>query len=153
MPFKRGTAFFFNALDVRASGIPKAAPTGVSDPRLMAFFAIELTQGPNLWFPNLHVPRAIKRPQLGVPGARGAKTPPCKGALRCRGKAVAEPYGRAQASLCAAHKDGLCVPWQEGEQPEGGEEGGGGGNGVSIEQCAQPLLRVGTTTGHFLLRR
>ena len=56
MPFKRCTAFFFNALDVhRGLGIPKAAPTGVSDSRLMAFFAIELTQGPNLRFPNLHV--------------------------------------------------------------------------------------------------
>ena len=38
VPFKRGTAFFFNALDVhRGSGIPKASPTGVRDPRLMAF--------------------------------------------------------------------------------------------------------------------
>ena len=45
VPFKRGTAFFFNALDVhRGSGIPKAIPMGVRDPRLMAFFAIELTQ-------------------------------------------------------------------------------------------------------------
>ena len=45
VPFKRGTAFFFNALDVhRGSGIPKASPMGVRDPRLMAFFAIELTQ-------------------------------------------------------------------------------------------------------------
>ena len=37
VPFKRGTAFFFNALDVhRGSGIPKASPTGVSHPRPMA---------------------------------------------------------------------------------------------------------------------
>ena len=51
VPFKRGTAFFFNALDVhRGSGIPKAldSPTGVTHPRLMAFFAIEITQGGNL---------------------------------------------------------------------------------------------------------
>ena len=49
VPFKRGTAFFFNALDVhRGLGIPKASPTGVTHPRLMAFLAIELTQGPNL---------------------------------------------------------------------------------------------------------
>ena len=44
------------------------------------------------------------------------------------------------------------MPCQEGEEPEGG----GGGlledpDGVSIEQCAQCLLPVGTTTGHFLL--
>ena len=56
VPFKRGTAFFFNALDVqRGSVIPKASPTGLRDPRLMAFFAIEITQGGNLRFPNLHV--------------------------------------------------------------------------------------------------
>ena len=66
--FKRGTAFFFNALDVqRGWGIPKAAPTGVSDPCLMAFFAIELTQGPNLRLPNLHVTLTINRPQMGSP--------------------------------------------------------------------------------------
>ena len=48
--------FFFNALDVhRGSLIPKASPTGLRDPRLMAFFAIEITQGGNLRFPNLHV--------------------------------------------------------------------------------------------------
>ena len=65
VPFKRGTAFFFNALDVhRGSGIPKASPTGVSHPRLMAFFAIELTVGGNLRFPNLHVTQSIKRPQF-----------------------------------------------------------------------------------------
>ena len=40
----------------------KASPTSVSDPHLMALFAIELTQGPNLRFPNLHVTQAIKRP-------------------------------------------------------------------------------------------
>ena len=55
--------FFFTALDVhRGSGIPKAYSTGVRDPRLMAFFAIELTQGGNLRFPNLHVTQSIKRP-------------------------------------------------------------------------------------------
>ena len=74
VPFKRGTAFFFNALDVhRGSGIPKASPTGVTQPRLMAFFAIELTPGGNLRFPNLHVTQSIKRPQLGAPGGRVAK--------------------------------------------------------------------------------
>ena len=72
VPFKRATAVFCNAFDVhRGSGIPKAAPTCVSDPRLMAFFAIELTQGPNLrkklQLPNLHVTEAIKRPRLGAP--------------------------------------------------------------------------------------
>ena len=47
---------FVLALDVhQGSGIPKASPTGLTHPRLMAFFAIELTQGPNLRFPNLHV--------------------------------------------------------------------------------------------------
>ena len=60
VPFERGSAFFSNALDVqRGSGIPKASPTWVSDPRLMAFFAIELTQGPNLRFSNLHVIQSI----------------------------------------------------------------------------------------------
>ena len=154
VPFKRGTAFFFDALDVhRGSGIPKASPTGVSDPRLMAFFAIELTQGPNLRFPNLHITQSIKRPQLGAPGGRVAKTVPCEGAVRCRGKVVAKCYGCNRAALCAAHKDGLCVPCQEGEEPEGGEEEElvEDPNGVSIEQCAQCLLAVGTTTGHFLL--
>ena len=35
VPFKRGTAFFFNALDVhRGSGIPKASPTGVTEAQL-----------------------------------------------------------------------------------------------------------------------
>ena len=154
VPFKRGTAFFFNALDVRrGSGIPKASPTGVRDPRLMAFFAIELTQGGNLRFPNLHVTQSVKRPQLGAPGGRVAKTVQCDGAVRCRGKVVANCYGCNRMILCAAHKDGLCVPCQEGEEAEGGEEEVvvEDPNGVSIEQSAQCLLPMGTTTGHFLL--
>ena len=67
-------------------------PTGVTRPRLMAFFAIELTQGGNLQIPNLHVTQSIKRPQLGAPGARVAKTVQCEGAVRCRGKVVANCY-------------------------------------------------------------
>ena len=154
VPFKRGTAFFFNALDVhRGSGIPKASPTGVSHPRLMAFFAIELTHGGNLRFPNLHVTQSIKRPQLGAPAGRVARTVQCDGAVRCRGKVVANCYGCNRLILCTAHKDGLCVPCQEGEEVEGGEEEEVvvDPNGVSIEQSAQCLLPVGTTTGHFLL--
>ena len=154
VPFKRGTAFFFNALDVhRGSGIPKASPMGVRDPRLMAFFAMELTQGGNLRFPNLHVTQSIKSPQLGAPGGRVARTVQCDGAVRCRGKVVANCYGCNRLILCTAHKDGLCVPCQEGEEVEGGneEEVVVDPNGVSIEQSAQCLLPVGTTTGHFLL--
>ena len=106
VPFKRGTAFFFNALDVhRGSGIPKAPPTGVTHPHLMAFFAIELTQGPNLRFRNLHVSQNIKGPRLGAPGARGRKIAPCEEAVRCRGQVVAKCYGCERAGLCAAHKD------------------------------------------------
>ena len=110
----------FNALAVhRGSGIPKASPTSVSHPRLMAFFAIELTQGANLRFPNLHVTQSIRRPKLGATGGRVAKTVPCEGAVKCRGKVVAKCYGeRADA----AHNDGLCVPCQEGEEPEGGRK-------------------------------
>ena len=117
----RGALAFFFALDVhRGAGPPKASPTGVIHPHLMAFFAIELTQGPNLHLPNLYVTRAIKRRQLGAPGARGPKTAPCEGAVRCRGQIVAKCYGYERAGLCAAHKDGLCVPCQEGEELEGG---------------------------------
>ena len=70
-----------------------------------------------------------------------------------RGKVVAKCCGCYWAALCAAHKDGLCVPCQEGEEPEGGEEEElvEDPNGVSIDQCAQCLLPAGTTTGHFLL--
>ena len=104
------------------------------------FFAIELTQGPNLRFPNLHVTRPIKRPQLGAPCARGAQTAPCEGAVGCRGKVVAKCYGCERVGLCAAHKDGLYVPRQEGEEPEGGEEEGvEDPNGV-IEQCVYLFL-------------
>ena len=154
VPFKRGTAFFFLMPDVhRGWGIPKASPTGMTHPRLMAFFAIELTQGPNLRFPNLHATQYLKRPQLGAPGGRVAKTDPYEGAVRCRGKVVAKCYGCCRAALCTAHKDGLCVPCQEGEEPEGGggEELVEDPNGVSLEQCAQCLLPVGTTDGDFLL--
>ena len=154
VPFKRGTAFFFNALDVhRGSGIPKAPPTGVRDPRLMAFFAIELTQGGNLRFPNLHVAHCIKRPQLGAPAGQVAKTIHCDGAVRCRGKVVANCYGCNRLILCTAQKDGLCVPCQEGEEVEWGEEEEVvvDPNEISIEQSAQCLLPVGTTSGHFLL--
>ena len=43
---KGALPFFFNTLDVhQESGITRASPTGVSHPRLMAFLAIELTQG------------------------------------------------------------------------------------------------------------
>ena len=119
----------------------------------MAFFAIELTQGGNLRFPNLHVTQSIKRPQLGAPGGRVARTGQCDGAVRCRGKVVANCYGCNRLILCTAHKDGLCVPCQEGEEVEGGEEGEVvvDPNEVSIEQSAQCLFPVGTTTGHFLL--
>ena len=125
----------------------------MTHPRLMAFFAIELTQGGNLRFPNLHVTLSIKRPQLGALGGQVAKTVQCEGAVRCRGKVVANCYGCNRAVLCAAHKDGLCVPCQEGEEVEGGEEEVvvEDPNGVSIEPSAQCLLPVGTTTGHFLL--
>ena len=127
VPFKGGIAFFFNALDIhRGSGIPKASPTGVTNPRLMAFFAIELTQGPNLPCPTLHVTQSIKRPQLAAPGGRVAKTVPCEAAFRCRGKVVVKCYGCDRVTLCAAHKDGLCVPCQEEEEPEGGGGVGGG---------------------------
>ena len=44
-----------------------------------------------------------------------------------RGKVVANCYGCNRAVLCVAHKDGLCVPCQEGEEVEGGGGGGGGG--------------------------
>ena len=58
--------FFLNALDVhRGSGIPKAAPIGVSDPRLMAFFAIELTQGPTYGSPTCMSPRPLSSPSWG----------------------------------------------------------------------------------------
>ena len=153
-PFKRGTAFFFNALDVhRGLGIPKASPTGVRDPRLMAFFAMEVTQGGNLRFTNLDVTQSIKRPELGAPGGRVAKTVQCDGAVRCRRKALANCYGCDRLILCTAHKDGLCVPCQEREEVEQGEEEEVvvDPSGVSIEQSAQCLLPVGTTTGHFSL--
>ena len=125
----------------------------MTQPRLRAFFAIELTQGGNLRCPDLHVTQSIKRPQLGAPGGRVAKTVQCEGAVRCRGKVVANCYGCKRAVLCAAHKDGLCVPCQEGEEVAGGEEEEvvEDPNGVSVEQCAQFLLPVGTATGHFLL--
>ena len=123
LPFKRGTAFFFNALDVhRGSGIPKASPTGVSHPRLMAFFAIELTQGGNLRFPKPHVTQSIKRPQLGAPRGRVAKTVQCEGAVRCRGKVVAKCYGCERAVVRRPQRWPLCAML-------GGEEGGGGGGG------------------------
>ena len=154
VPFRRGTAFLFNALDIhRVSGIPKASPTGVTHPRLRAFFAIELTQGPNLRFPKLHISHAIWRPQLGAPRAQGPKTTPCEGLVRCRGRVVAKCCGCEGLHLCVAHKGGLCVACQEGEAREGGEEEQllKDPNGVNIEQCAQCFLPVGTTTGYFLL--
>ena len=115
------------------------------------FFAIELTQGPNLRFPNLHVTQAIKRPQLGALGGRGPNRAPCEGAVTCRGKVVAKCYGCEREGLCAAHKDGLCVPRHEGEEHERGGEFVEDPNWVSIGQRAQCLLPVGTTAGHFLL--
>ena len=82
-----------------------------------------------------------------------ARTVQCDGAVRCRGKVVANCYGCNRLILCTAHKDGLCVPCQEGEEVVGGEEEEVvvDPNGVSIEQSAQCLLPVGTTKGHFLL--
>ena len=157
MPFKRGTAFCFNALDVnRGSCIPKASPTGVTDPHLMAFFAIELAQGGNLRFSNLHLTQLIKQPQLGAPGCWLAKTVQCEGAVRCSGNLAAKFYGCNRAAMCAAHKDGFCVPCQAAEELEGGEQEEvvwllEDPNAVCIEQRAQCLLPVGTTTGHFVL--
>ena len=121
VPFKTGK---------RGLGIPKAAPTGVSGPRLMALFAIELPQGPDLQFPNLHVTHANNRPRLGAPGARGGKTAPCEGLVTSRLKVVAKGYGCERAGLCAAHNYGLCVACQEGEEPEGGE-----GEGFLLSAC------------------
>ena len=46
VPFKRGTAFFFNALDVyRGSGIPKASPMGVRTPASWHFLPWSLPRG------------------------------------------------------------------------------------------------------------
>ena len=112
VPFKRGTAFFFNALDVhRASGIPKASPTWVAHPRLMAFFAIELTQGGNLRFPNLHVTQAITRPQLGAPGGRVAKTVQCNTSQRMPGvRRMRDPSPLSAICVVGAHSGGeVCV--------------------------------------------
>ena len=68
VPFKRGTPFFFNALDVhRGSGIPKASPTGVTHPRLMACFSIELTQGLTCHSQTCMSPSALSGPSLRVP--------------------------------------------------------------------------------------
>ena len=64
--------------------------------------AIEPTQHRNLRFPNLHVTQATKRPQLGAPGARGPKTTPCEGEVRCRGEVVAKFYG-CERAVCAPH--------------------------------------------------
>ena len=82
-----------------------------------------------------------------------AKTIPCEGAIRCRGKVVGKCYGCDRAALCAPAKDGLCVPYQKGEEPERGEEEElvKDPNVVSIEQCAQCLLPVGTAIGDFSL--
>ena len=82
----------------------------------MVFFAIELTQGPNLRFPNLHVTQSIKQPQLGAPGGWVAKTVPCEGAVRCRGKVVAKCCGWDRAALCATHK----LRWSVCAMPGGG---------------------------------
>ena len=116
--------FFFNYLDVhRGSGIPKAAPTGVSDPRLMAFFTIQLTQGPNLRFPNLHVTQAIE-PQLGAPSARGAKTCHVRGRLGVGGRWL--PSATAESRwVCAPHTHIILVCHaRRGRSRKGG--GGGG---------------------------
>ena len=116
VPFKRGTAFFFNALDVhRGPRIPKASPTGVAHPRLKAFFAIELTQGPDVRFPNLNATQAIKQPQVCM-GPLEAKA--YQGAVRCRGKVVAKCYGCDKSGIYGDYKDGLCVPCHDGEEPQ-----------------------------------
>ena len=71
VPFNRGTASLFNALDLhRGSGIPKASPRGVIDPP-HGICAIELNQGGDLGFPNLHVTQSRQssvRGRLGVGG-------------------------------------------------------------------------------------
>ena len=85
--------------------------------------------------------------------AQVPRRPRVRGGVRCKGKVVAKCYGCDRAGLCVAQSDALSVPCQEREQVEGGEEevGGEDPDGVSIEHCAQCLLPVGTTTGHFLL--
>ena len=88
MLFKRGTACLFNALDDhRASCIPTAARTGVSDPRLMAFFAIELIKlkaltcgSPTCMSPMgcAVLRRGAKPPQIfGVVNMAGTRTFTC----------------------------------------------------------------------------
>ena len=93
--------------------------------------------------------QSIKRPQLGAPGCRLAKTVQCEGAVRCSGKVVAKCCGCDRAVLCAAYKDGLCGPYQEGEEVEGGEEEEvvEDPHGVSIEPSAQCLHPVGCCRG------
>ena len=65
-------------------------------PRLMAFFATELTQVPNLTFPKLHVTQAIKPPQKWSLEGLDVKAPTCwgGGGVRCRGKVVTSCYAR-----------------------------------------------------------
>ena len=119
----------------------------------MAFFAIELTQGPNLWFPNLHVTQSINRPQLGGLVAALPRHCHVRGRLGVRGRSWPSATA-ASGRLCAPPTKMVFVCHaRSGRSQKGGRKrrGGGGGNGVSIEQCAQCLLPVGTTTGLFLL--
>ena len=70
------------------------SPTGAADPRLMAFFANQLTKGPSLRLHNLHGTQAIKRAQKGSVDGLGAKA-----LVRCRRKVVAKCYGCDRAGL------------------------------------------------------
>ena len=83
-----------------------------------------------------------------------AKTVQCDGAVRCRGKVVANCHGCNRMILCTAHKDGLCVPCQEGEEAEGGEEEVvvEDPNGVSIGQSFSACSRWEQPPGIFCCR-
>ena len=70
MPLKRRTTFLFT--------MPLMS-TSVANPGRMVFFAIELTQGHKLRFPNLNVTQAMKRSQKGPHEGSGVNAPTCQG--------------------------------------------------------------------------
>ena len=82
-----------------------------------------------------------------------AKTVPYEGAVGCRGKVVPKCYSCDRAPLCAAHKDGLCVPCQQGEEPEGWEEEElvEDPNGVTIEHVLSACFRRNNHRAFFFV--
>ena len=143
-----GQCLFFFALGFhRGWGIPKSARTVCPILALWHFLQSSLPMAVTYGSPTSMSPRPLSGRSWGrlVPGL--SRWRHVRGQLGIGGRWLPSAMA-ASGRVCAPHAKMVSVCHALRGRSR---RGGGGPNGVSIEQCAQCLLPQGTTTGHFCL--